>query len=113
MEPNLLERVKSGLGSLSSKSSGGLDASHFIAVPKLDGRRRGQKLKTEEFFHKHVFEQRIRITAETFLMEANHRAKLAGKKAYVHVVGLGLGVWKLLSTQPVRELTFLLSDQRN
>ena len=81
----------------------GLDPAHFLAVPHWDGKRRAKKLPTAEFFHKHVYEQRIRITAETFLIEANHRAKLAaGKKAYVHVVGLGLGVWKMLNAQPVK-----------
>lgn len=54
-----------------------------------------------EYFNRFVYEQRIRITAETFLIEANHRAKVAGKKAYVHVVGLGLGIWKLIDKQEV------------
>lgn len=56
---------------------------------------------TLEYFNKFVYHHRIRISAETFLIEANHRAGLEGKKAWVHVVGLGLGVWKLLSKQPV------------
>ena len=30
---------------------------------------------------------------EPFLIDANKRAKEANKQAYVHAVGLGLGVW--------------------
>ena len=52
-----------------------------------------------EYFHRHAYERRVRILAETLLAEANHRAAAEKKKAYVHVVGLGLGVWRLLSAQ--------------
>ena len=76
-----------------------LDSTHYISIQALDKRHGTKKLKTEEFLNKHVYEQRVRVTAETLLGEANHRAKLAGKKAYVHVVGLGLGVWKLINAQ--------------
>merc|ERR1712142_1253435 len=43
--------------------------------------------------------KRTRITVETFLTEADHRAKVEDKQAYVHVVGFGLGVWRVLSNQ--------------
>jgi hypothetical protein len=45
-------------------------------------------------FDTETYEARIRITAEILLLEANERAKTAGKTAYVYVVGLGLGVWQ-------------------
>ena len=61
-----------------------------------------KKLKSVEYFNTRVCKERTRVTAETFLMEANHRAKEAGKKAYVHLVGLGLGVWKVTDLQQVR-----------
>lgn len=41
-----------------------------------------------------AYQARIRLTAEMLLFEANRRAKIAGKKAYVYIVGLGLGVWQ-------------------
>lgn len=41
-----------------------------------------------------VYMSRIQLTAETLLAEAGARAKAVGLKAYVHVVGLGLGVWR-------------------
>ena len=46
-----------------------------------------------------VYKKRILITAEILLCEAASRAEAAGKNAYVHVVGLGLGVWKVSKKQ--------------
>ena len=88
---------------MDSDTKSALRKEDFITVDKLDSRRSSKKLKRIEYFNKHVYDQRIRITAETFLMEANHRAKVAGKKAYVHVVGLGLGVWRIMNRQMVNQ----------
>ncbi|KAK3717673.1 hypothetical protein LTR37_005740 [Vermiconidia calcicola] len=41
-----------------------------------------------------MYKARIRITTDILLLEANARAKEAGRKAWVYVVGLGLGVWQ-------------------
>ncbi|KAG0730422.1 hypothetical protein GWK47_028285 [Chionoecetes opilio] len=41
-----------------------------------------------------AYKARMQLTAETLLAEAKSRAEAAGLKAYVHVVGLGLGVWR-------------------
>lgn len=41
-----------------------------------------------------AYQARIRLTAEMLLFEANRRAGIAGRKAYVYIVGLGLGVWQ-------------------
>lgn len=48
-----------------------------------------------ELFNGLIYKARIRITAETLLIEANARAQgdPQQRRAYVHVVGLGLGVW--------------------
>jgi hypothetical protein len=35
----------------------------------------------------------FQTSIETFLIEANHRGLQSGQQVYVHVVGLGLGVW--------------------
>ncbi|XP_040573102.1 uncharacterized protein [Lepeophtheirus salmonis] len=56
-------------------------------------------LKTQGFFDTLMYEKRIRITAETYLWEAEHRAAKHKKMAYVHIVGLGLGVWQVLKEQ--------------
>ncbi|KAI1119567.1 hypothetical protein F5Y14DRAFT_7832 [Nemania sp. NC0429] len=44
-------------------------------------------------FDKNMYKARIRVTADILLLEADQRAKAAGKRAHVYVVGLGLGVW--------------------
>lgn len=47
----------------------------------------------EKTFHAAIYKARIRISADVLLLEASERARVANKKAYVHIVGLGLGVW--------------------
>ncbi|KAI1083701.1 hypothetical protein F5B20DRAFT_528150 [Whalleya microplaca] len=51
-------------------------------------------------FNIDVYIARIKITAAILLLEANIRARAAGKKAHVYVVGLGLGVWQCNKQQP-------------
>jgi len=46
-----------------------------------------------------LFTKRCHILAETFLGECNLRAKQEKKKAFCHVVGLGLGGWQVLNMQ--------------
>ncbi|KAI0109773.1 hypothetical protein F4814DRAFT_461032 [Daldinia grandis] len=53
-----------------------------------------------ENFSIHTYVERIRITADILLLEANERAKDIGRKAYVYIVGLGLGVWLYDPLQP-------------
>ncbi|KAH7025877.1 uncharacterized protein B0I36DRAFT_351824 [Microdochium trichocladiopsis] len=47
----------------------------------------------EKKFHAAMYKARMRISAEMLLLEASERARVAHRRAYVHVVGLGLGVW--------------------
>ncbi|MBL4846038.1 MAG: DUF4804 domain-containing protein [Planctomycetes bacterium] len=42
-----------------------------------------------------IYKRRIRASVEVFLREADHRASHADQRAYVHAVGLGLGVWRI------------------
>jgi len=51
------------------------------------------------FFFLPAYLERIRMSVEPFLHEANDRASSVGKRAYVHVVGLGLGVWMITESQ--------------
>ena len=46
-----------------------------------------------------LYKARIRVLADMLLLEAASRANRDGKLAYVHIVGLGLGVWQILSEQ--------------
>lgn len=56
----------------------------------------GRFTKTEagEVFDNVIYAKRLAVSFDTLLVEANQRAKDRGKTAYVHVVGIGLGVWK-------------------
>ncbi|EDW00170.1 GH12722 [Drosophila grimshawi] len=56
------------------------------------------------YFDKVVMGKRFAISFDTLLVEAEARAVKAGKPAYVHVVGIGLGVWK---AAPQQEEIFL------
>ncbi|OTA95296.1 hypothetical protein M434DRAFT_380584 [Hypoxylon sp. CO27-5] len=55
---------------------------------------------SDDKFNFNIYRARIKLTAELLLLEANDRAQDAGRKAYVYVVGLGLGVWKYTDEQP-------------
>ena len=44
-------------------------------------------------FNRKLYSARLRLTIEPFLLDANMRAHELGTKAYVHVVGLGIGAW--------------------
>ncbi len=46
-----------------------------------------------------IYKERMRLVIEPFLIEANQRASDRGKTAYVHTVGLGLGVWQISPRQ--------------
>lgn len=46
-----------------------------------------------------VYKARMKLIIEAFLFEANKRAQEENKKAYLHVVGLGLGAWEVHNDQ--------------
>ncbi|CAL4113670.1 unnamed protein product [Meganyctiphanes norvegica] len=46
-----------------------------------------------------IYKSRIQMSAEILLAEARTRAEEASMKAYIHIVGLGLGVWQVDSAQ--------------
>jgi len=51
------------------------------------------------FFNVEVYRKRIQLIVEPFLLDADSRATKANKKAYVRIVGLGLGVWLICENQ--------------
>jgi len=57
------------------------------------------KIREGYYLNRKVYKERIRLSAESFLAEANERAKQAGKKAYVDVEGIGLGFWRASDAQ--------------
>ncbi|CAK1589797.1 unnamed protein product [Parnassius mnemosyne] len=67
-----------------------------------------KKPGSEDIFDNEVYYKRLCVLAEVTLLEADHRAKEAGKEAFLNVIGCGLGVWKISPHQPdVYILTFL------
>ncbi|XP_026753890.2 uncharacterized protein LOC113514098 [Galleria mellonella] len=63
---------------------------------------------TDNIFDNEVYYKRLSVLVETTLLEADYRAKEAGKDAFVNIIGAGLGVWKVSVHQPdVYILTFL------
>ncbi|KAI9350084.1 hypothetical protein BDR26DRAFT_1003747 [Obelidium mucronatum] len=63
------------------------------------------RLDSETFFNVEAYKLRITLSAQTLLLEANQRCVEEGaksgttKEAFVHVVGLGLGVWQVSEIQ--------------
>jgi len=47
-----------------------------------------------DYLNKTIYKERMRMSIEPFLMDANQRGIEQGKNVYVHAVGLGLGVWQ-------------------
>ncbi|CAG2059423.1 unnamed protein product [Timema podura] len=45
-------------------------------------------------FDNGIFKKRLSVSLDTLLLEAEHRAAERNTTAYIHVVGIGLGVWK-------------------
>nr|XP_023019712.1 uncharacterized protein LOC111508445 [Leptinotarsa decemlineata] len=66
---------------------------------KNSDNERYRNLMNDLLFDNHYYYKRLTISIDTSLVEANYRAKSADKTAYIHVVGLGLGVWKISSHQ--------------
>lgn len=56
-------------------------------------------LGADRYFDKMVYRKRLQFSFDTLLIEANQRGIDEDKSVYVHVVGIGLGVWKLVNQQ--------------
>ncbi|KAJ8925665.1 hypothetical protein NQ315_009510 [Exocentrus adspersus] len=63
------------------------------------GTEKFTNIRLDAYFNNMVYERRLALSIDTFLIEANERAKLAGTMAYLHVVGIGLGVWSISTHQ--------------
>ena len=61
--------------------------------PYADQRSRFNKENNDVYFDKVAYRKIMEPRLEAFLKEANAQAFLQGKKAYLHLVGLGLNYW--------------------
>ncbi|CAH2058298.1 unnamed protein product, partial [Iphiclides podalirius] len=67
-----------------------------------------KKPSSEDIFDNEVYYKRLCVLAEVALLEADFRAKEAGRQAFLNIIGCGLGVWRISLHQPdVYILTFL------
>ncbi|XP_061403046.1 uncharacterized protein LOC133338935 [Musca vetustissima] len=68
---------------------------HFRNVKK-DNKRFGdiEGANSTAIFDNVVMKKRFTITFDTLLLEAQSRAAYLNKQAYLHIVGIGLGVWR-------------------
>lgn len=57
------------------------------------------KFSKQNYLNIPVYKARMQLAAETLLAEAKSQAMSAGLKAYIHIVGLGLGVWRACHQQ--------------
>ncbi|KAH8289856.1 hypothetical protein KR054_012016 [Drosophila jambulina] len=71
---------------------------------KIDNQRFGKSGNKLDVFDNLVMKRRYAISFDLLLLEAQARAQRVNKSAYVHVVGFGLGVWKVA---PQQERIFL------
>ncbi|XP_050554350.1 uncharacterized protein LOC118279305 isoform X3 [Spodoptera frugiperda] len=58
-----------------------------------------QLSRPHHVFDNEVYYKRLAVIADTVFIEADHRAQLENKMAYVNVIGCGLGVWKISKHQ--------------
>ncbi|XP_005177357.2 uncharacterized protein LOC101890579 [Musca domestica] len=68
-------------------------------VVKDENPRFGDSLNPLLKFDNLIMKKRYAIAFDMLLLESENRAKLAGKLAYIHVVGFGLGVWRAAAQQ--------------
>ncbi|KAM8719179.1 hypothetical protein ACLKA7_011828 [Drosophila subpalustris] len=77
---------------------------HLHGTVSIDNKRFGVSGNKLDVFDNLVMKRRYAISFDMLLLEAQSRALSVGKSAYVHVVGFGLGVWKVA---PQQEQIFL------
>jgi hypothetical protein len=65
----------------------------------MEAGERFVEVGTEMVFDNNIYAKRISIAAELLLLEAESRAAAENKQAYLHVVGFGLGVWRISGHQ--------------
>lgn len=68
-------------------------------LPGVDLDARPDPYALDGAFDVAMYKARLRVSFDVLLLEAEARARAAGKDAIVHVVGLGLGVWRKYKAQ--------------
>ncbi|XP_037826127.1 LOW QUALITY PROTEIN: uncharacterized protein LOC119614105 [Lucilia sericata] len=85
------------------------ESDHLYKKVSLDNKRFGECYKPEAIFDNLMMKKRFALPFDLLLLEANARALKVQKLAYIHVVGIGLGVWL---AAPQQEQIFLACFQQ-
>lgn len=72
---------------------------HLYENISRDDKRFGTSFKCQAIFDNVLMKKRYAISFDTLLLEANERAQREEQYAYIHVVGIGLGVWMAAEQQ--------------
>jgi hypothetical protein len=67
----------------------------FKKVTVSNGYGKGEEVFLDTF----VYQERLKLIVEPFLLNANRMAEEQKMKGYLHIVGLGLGVWQINDCQ--------------
>ncbi len=98
--------IENGYGKAAQKSNAKSQLlklwAHLYGVPLLtydqavhDTTGRFIPLSAGNYFDTKVYKERMKLVLKPFFIDANDRGRQANKKVYCHIVGLGLGVWKI------------------
>ncbi|GJQ87944.1 hypothetical protein Trydic_g10872, partial [Trypoxylus dichotomus] len=88
------EGIVIGLIGARMRKRGFMEYQDIVIDQKQNTEANGYGTVSDIYFDNITFAKRIAISIDTLLFEANHRAKEKNTTAFVHVVGIGLGVWK-------------------
>jgi hypothetical protein len=81
---------------------------HFPSYPEVQSDYSGRFIildgYRDVYLDTYIYKRRLRMNAEVFLREADKRASVNGKKAFCHIVGLGLGAWSISHKQDILTL---------
>lgn len=86
------------------------DHLHKAIASSLVDKRFGKCLQSGAVCDNVVMKKRYALAIDLLLLESNYRAKLENKLAYIHVVGIGLGVW--LAAQHQEQIFMKCFEQR-
>lgn len=82
----------------------------FLEAKKLKKHNtRFVEIYDNEIFDNLAYQRRLSISFETLLLEAHTRAQKASTTAFVHIVGIGLGVWRVAPHQERQYLEAFIS----
>ncbi|XP_037936611.1 uncharacterized protein LOC119670427 [Teleopsis dalmanni] len=75
------------------------ESDFLYSAIKKDGKRFGDARAKYDIFDNVIMKKRYAISFDTLLLESEAKAAQAKKNAFIHLVGIGLGVWRVAEQQ--------------